>query len=216
MTLLWLRRLILTALWLGLIIFAFGFSPPTDPETFALIKQLSIGQWQGINPVIIALFNLMGVWPLIFGAVMLVDGQGQKIPAWPFWVASFFLGAFALLPYLILRQPNPDVNEALSKKLGFWESPWLGRCLFMVAIACVGAALWLGNWAEFGQQWHQSQFIAVMSSDFVCLCLSFPFIVADDLKRRQIFSGLTLGVISAIPLFGPLLYLSFRPLLQVD
>ena len=207
----WLRRLILIALWLGLLIFAFGFSPPTDPDTGELIKHLSLGQWQGINPVIIALFNLMGVWPLIFGAVLLVDGQGQKIPAWPFWVGSFFLGAFTILPYLILRQPNASVIDEPPKGLGFWESPWLGRGLLMVAIVCVVGAIGWGDWRDFGQQWHQSQFIAVMSSDFICLSLSFPFIVADDLRRRHIFSGLNLGLISALPLFGPLLYLSFRP-----
>ncbi|MEB3160665.1 MAG: hypothetical protein VKL20_04315 [Synechocystis sp.] len=214
MTLLWLRRSILITLWLGLLIFAFGFSPPTDPNTLALIKQLSLGQWQGINPVIIALFNLMGVWPLIFGAVMLVDGQGQKIPAWPFLVGSFFLGAFTILPYLILREPNAHVMEDPPQNLGLWDSPWLGRGLLLVAIACVGGAVGWGDWGDFGQQWRQSQFIAVMSSDFLCLCLAFPFIAADDLRRRHIFSGLNLGLICALPLFGPLLYLACRPPLQ--
>ncbi|MFM1841344.1 MAG: hypothetical protein RLZZ490_75 [Cyanobacteriota bacterium] len=211
MPLLWLRRFILIALWLGLLIFAFGWSPPMDSNTVELIKRLSLGQWQGINPVIIALFNLMGVWPFIFGAVILVDGHGQKIPAWPFLVGSFFLGAFMILPYLILREPNARVVEDPPQGLGFWESPWLGRCLFLVAIACVGGAIGWGDWQEFGQQWQQSQFIAVMSSDFLCLCLVFPFIAADDLRRRHIFSGLNLGIICALPLFGPLLYLSRRP-----
>ncbi len=57
------NRFFLAILWLALVIFAFGFAPPSDPQTVNLIKNLSIGQWQGINPVIIALFNLMGVRP---------------------------------------------------------------------------------------------------------------------------------------------------------
>ncbi len=39
---------------------------------------------------------------------MCIDGRGQKIRAWPFATGSFAVGAFALLPYLALREPNPE------------------------------------------------------------------------------------------------------------
>lgn len=209
-----LRRLSLTALWLGLIIFAFGFAPPPDPDTFELIKRLSTGEWQGINPIVIALFNIMGIWPLAFGAVLLVDGRGQKIPARPFWIASFFLGAFALLPYLILRQPNPQPPGELPKSVKLWESPWVGRGLLLGAIACgVGAIGW-GDWGDFVHQWQENQFIAVMSSDFLCLCLSFPFLVGDDIQRRAVTQSQTLRRLSLFPLFGALIYLCIRPPLK--
>ncbi|MBA3922377.1 MAG: DUF2834 domain-containing protein, partial [Nostocaceae cyanobacterium] len=93
--------------WLGFVTYAFVFAPPDRPETFELIKNLSTGQWQGINPIIVTLFNIMGVWPIIYSCLAFIDGRGQKIPAWPFATASFAVGAFALLPYLALRQPQP-------------------------------------------------------------------------------------------------------------
>lgn len=71
-------------LWLGFIVYAFFLAPPNRPDTFELIKNLSIGQWQGINPLVIALFNLMGIWPVIYSALVFIDGRGQKIPAWQF------------------------------------------------------------------------------------------------------------------------------------
>ncbi len=98
------RKITFGLLWLGFIVYAFLFAPPEQPDTFQLIKNLSIGQWQGINPLVIALFNLMGIWPLIYSAVVLIDGRGQKISAWLFAVASFAVGAFALLPYLGLAE----------------------------------------------------------------------------------------------------------------
>lgn len=210
------NRFILGVLWLTLVIFAFGFAPPRDPQTLDLIKNLSIGQWQGINPIIIALFNLMGVWPMVYGAMLLGDRQGKKIPAWPFVAGSFFLGAFAILPYLVLRQDPSDFTkpESFDKPTGltkFWHSPWLGRVLFLLAIACGSGAIFMGDWGDYLQQLKTNQFIAVMSSDFLCLTLTFPFVLAQDLRRRQIFRPLIFWLISAVPLFGPMVYLSVRP-----
>ncbi|MEM6753417.1 MAG: DUF2834 domain-containing protein, partial [Cyanobacteria bacterium P01_C01_bin.38] len=98
------RKIIFWLIWVGFSVYAFGFAPPNQPDTFELIKNLSTGQWEGINPLIVALFNLMGVFPLIYSCMVLIDGKGQKIPAWIFTTFSFGVGAFALLPYLALRE----------------------------------------------------------------------------------------------------------------
>jgi hypothetical protein len=100
------RKITFGLLWLGFVSYAFFFAPPEQPDTFELIKNLSTGNWQGINPLIICLFNIMGIWPFIYSAVVFFDGRGQKIPAWPFASAAFAIGAFGLLPYLALREPN--------------------------------------------------------------------------------------------------------------
>ena len=101
------RKLIFGLLWLGFVSYAFFLAPPDNfPESLELIKNLSTGNWQGINPLIISLFNIMGIWPFVYSAVVFFDGRNQKIPAWPFASAAFGLGAFALLPYLALREPN--------------------------------------------------------------------------------------------------------------
>ncbi|MBW4486651.1 MAG: hypothetical protein KME12_02555 [Trichocoleus desertorum ATA4-8-CV12] len=76
------RKLGLWLLWGGAIAYAFLLAPPNQPDTLNLIQKLSTGDWNGINPLIIALFNIMGIWPMIYSCLLLIDGRMQKIPAW--------------------------------------------------------------------------------------------------------------------------------------
>jgi uncharacterized membrane protein len=67
-----------------------------------------------------------------------------------------------------------------------------------------------GNWQDFIQQWKSDRFIHVMSLDFCLLSLLFPLLVQDDLQRREMKKSLLFTGIAAVPLLGPLLYLSLR------
>ncbi|WP_353735256.1 hypothetical protein [Okeania sp. SIO2C2] len=53
-------------LWIGFSTYAFLLAPPDQPDTLELIQKLSTGQWENINPLIVSLFNIMGIWPLIY------------------------------------------------------------------------------------------------------------------------------------------------------
>lgn len=56
-----------------------------------------------MNPIFYSLFNLMGVYPAIYAALLVPGGRSANgVPAYPFVIGSFFLGAFALLPYMAL------------------------------------------------------------------------------------------------------------------
>ncbi|MHC5674249.1 DUF2834 domain-containing protein [Nostoc sp.] len=208
------RKIAFGLLWLGFTTYAFFLAPPEQPGTFELIKNLSIGQWQGINPLVIALFNLMGIWPLIYSAVVFIDGRGQKIPAWLFAIASFAVGAFALLPYLALREPN---NQFVGKKnalLKVLDSRVTGVVLTVATVILVAYGLTGGDWDSFVQQWQTNRFINVMSLDFCLLCLIFPTLLGDDMARRGWKNPQLFWLIALIPLFGPLIYLSVRPPLE--
>jgi hypothetical protein len=198
-------------LWLGFIAYAFFLAPPNRPDTFELIKNLSIGQWQGINPLIIALFYLMGVWPVIYSAMVFIDGRGQKIPAWPFATTSFAVGAFALLPYLALRKPNNNFQGKKNVLLKVLDSRVTGVVLTIVAAILVAYGVRSGNWGDFVQQWQTSRFIHVTSLDFCLLSLLFPALLGDDMARRGWQNPQVFWLISLIPLFGPLIYLCVRP-----
>ncbi|MCZ0903518.1 DUF2834 domain-containing protein, partial [Microcoleus sp. HI-ES] len=104
------RKIGFWLIWIAFSTYAFVFAPPDSPETITLITNLSTGKIADINPLIVAFFNIIGVWPLIYSCVLFADGRGQKIPAWLFAVLSFGVGAFALLPYLALREPNPEFS----------------------------------------------------------------------------------------------------------
>jgi hypothetical protein len=206
------RKILLAVVWLGFLVYAFGFAPPDRPETFDLIVRMSTGDWDGINPTILALFNLMGVWPMVYACLALVDGHGQRLWAWPFVLGSFALGAFLLMPYLVLRQPNPDFQGEPSRLLKLTEGRWLGRLLALTAIAFLGYGFVTGDWADFIQQWQTSRFIHVMSLDFCLLWLLVPTLLGDDMARRGLAGrpGL-LAAIALVPLLGITVYLAFRP-----
>ncbi|MFQ4139657.1 DUF2834 domain-containing protein [Nodosilinea sp. PGN35] len=205
------NRLIFWGVWLGFVLYAFILAPPNRPDTAALILRLSTGDWQGLNPIVVALFNAMGIWPLVYAALALVDGAGQKLRAWPFVGASFAVGAFALLPYLALRQPNSSSIDSKSLLLRLLESRWLGALLGAGAIALAAFALFKGDWPDFWQQWQTSRFIHVMSLDFCALWLLFPVLLRDDLARRGIAQGWIAAAVLALPLVGACLYLALRP-----
>ncbi|MCU0532781.1 MAG: DUF2834 domain-containing protein [Hydrococcus sp. Prado102] len=209
-----LRQIIFWLLWLGLIGYAFLFAPPNQPDTFELITRLSTGDWEGINPLVISLFNLMGIWPIIYACLLFVDGRGQKIKAFPFVIVSFAVGAFAILPYLALRQPNPTFSGEKNWLIKILDSRITAILLTVGTIILLVFGLSRGDWADFIRQWQTSRFIHVMSLDFCLLCLLFPNLVGDDLARRDIKNSGVYWIVSIIPLLGALGYLCLRPALS--
>lgn len=205
------RKIAFGVLWLGLITYAFFLAPSDRADTFELIKNLSTGQWQGINPIVVALFNIMGVWPLIYSAVVFIDGRGQKIPAWPFATASFAVGAFALLPYLALRKPNKEFVGKKNILLKLLDSRVTGVALAIGTAILVAYGFRGGDWGNFVQQWQTSRFIHVMTLDFCLLSLLFPTLLGDDMARRGWNNSQLFWLFALIPLFGPLIYLCVRP-----
>jgi hypothetical protein len=203
-------KLAFALLWLGFISYAFAFAPPTQPDTFDLIVRLSSGQWDGINPAIVALFNLMGIWPMVYACLALIDGVGQKIPAWPFVSLSFAVGAFALLPYLALRDSNPTFTGPKTKLISLIDSPWTGRALALGSLVLLGYGLIKGDWSDFAQQWQTSQFIHVMSLDFCMLCAVVSPLVKDDMAKREMDSPALFWIATLLPLLGVVFYLSVR------
>jgi len=205
------RKLGFWLVWLAFVGYAFLLAPPEQPDTFELIKHLSTGQIVGINPLISSLFSIMGVWPLIYGCLLFIDGRGQKIRAWPFALGSFGVGAFALLPYLALREPNPEFYGQKNLFLKILDSRWTGFLVALIGINLAVYGLLTGDWQDFVHQWQTSRFIHVMSLDFVMLSLLFPQLLADDMARRGIKNTALFWAVSLIPFFGSLAYLCLRP-----
>jgi hypothetical protein len=204
-------------LWLGFVVYAFAIAPPDRPDTLDLILKLSTGQWAGINAWVIMLFNLMGIWPFIYACLLLSDGRGQKIRAWPFALLSFGIGAFGLLPYFALRENNPAFAGKKDALLKLVDSRWLGILLSVAAIALLYYGFRFGDWLDFVQQWRTSRFIHVMTLDFCFLSLMFGWIVGDDMARRGLEDIQLFVLVSSIPLLGALVYLCIRPpLLEMD
>lgn len=208
------RKIALGLLWIGFVAYAFLFAPPDRPDTLTLIQNLSTGQWDGINPLVIALFNIMGVLPLLYSCFLYSDGRMQKLSAWPFAAASFAVGAFALLPYLALRQSQPEFTGQKDGWLKLWDSRWMGGLVAIGAITLLVYGLTQGDWSNFIQQWRTSRFIHVMSLDFCLLCLLPATLLGDDMARRGLNDRRLFWTVAIVPLLGALAYVAFRPPLK--
>jgi hypothetical protein len=206
------NKIIFGTLWLGFTIYAFWFAPPDRSDPLQLIIDLSTGKWADINPVVIALFNLMGILPMAYACLMLIDGKTQRISAGLFSAASFGVGAFAILPYLALRSPSPP-NSQIERRgmIKLVDSRWLGVALTIGSIGLCTYGITQGNWVDFGHQWQTNRFIHVMSLDFCLLTLLLPVLIIDDIDRRNFTNPRTIKILSLIPLFGGLIYLCIRP-----
>ncbi len=228
-----LPRVILSLLWLGFTIYAFGFAPPDQPQTLDLIRRLVIGQWQGIDGYVVGLFNLMGVLPAIYAAVLCTEGKGQRVPTGVFVALSFFVGAFAMIPYLILREPqlqfrDSDVDLSENRASGhnqssqnsWWEKAFGGKftgvILLIITSYFIYYGLQQGNLSNFLGLWQKDRFIHVMGWDFCLLNLLLPLVIRDDLSRRNCAPRNWLWWIIGLPLLGPLVYLCVRPKIAHD
>jgi hypothetical protein len=206
------NKLIFGSIWLAFSGYAFLLAPPDRSDSLQLIIDLSTGKWAGIDPLIVALFNLMGILPMAYACLMLIDGKYQKISAGLFSGASFAVGAFAILPYLALRESA--VNSGQIDRRGvikLVDSRWLGILLTIGTIGLLTYGFTQGNWQEFVNQWHSSRFIHVMSLDFCMLTLLLPVLIGDDIQRRNFANPQLVRWLSFVPLFGGLLYLCIRP-----
>lgn len=205
------KKIALTLLWIGFVSYAFLLAPPNQPDTFDLIKRLSTANVAGINPLVVALFNIMGVFPIVYSCLALLDGRGQKFPAWPFVTFSFGVGAFALVPYLILRQPNPTLNGTKNWFLKLVDSRIVGAIVAIGGFALFLYGVTQGDWSDFAKQWQTDRFIHVMSLDFCVLCAVFPVLLKDDMARRGWTDSKAFWIFSLIPFLGALAYLVLRP-----
>lgn len=208
------KKLALWLLWLGVVVYAFAFAPPNQPHTPELLKSLITGQIQGINPLIVALFNIMGIWPLIYSCLMVLDGRMQKIWAWPFLLASFAVGAFAIIPYLALREPNASFTGAKNLPLKALDSRWSGGAIALGVTLLAFYGITQGNWADFIAQLQTSRFINVMSLDFCLFWLLFPTLLGDDMARRGMKNSGVFWFASLVPLIGAAWYLVVRSPIQ--
>jgi len=86
----------LFALWAALIGYAFFWAPNQTPlrDQYFLEKFLNLtNDGVSMNAVFTQLFYIMGVWPLIYTALLVPAGKSRNgVPAWPFFSGSYAFG----------------------------------------------------------------------------------------------------------------------------
>lgn len=215
-------------LWLAGIGYATFLAPNQTPlrDQYFIEKFLNITD-DGVvlNQVFTALFYIMGIWPMIYSALLIPAGKSRNgIPVWPFASLSFAFGAFALMPYFALWQP-PEEQMKLpmpkSQLQGFKnviglavESkivPWLllaGSIFCTAKLAMAGSAAW----TEYFRLLQESRLVHVTSMDFLTLTILAPFWMVNDAQLRSWQGKDTiLPWLCCLPFLGPAIYLCLRP-----
>lgn len=187
--------------WLALVVVGFGFAPPQRPDQTAWITDLLLGRWQGENPAVVALFQVMGVWPALL-ATLTVDrfgpGPDRRLPAWPFALASFALGAYAMLPWFFLPRGGGPFASATPVRRG------LAAVLGVAGAALIGWGLTAGDLAGLAHTARTDGFVWPMSLDFVaCTAISVGVARARDDSRLPWW-------IPVIPLVGAAVWAAAR------
>ncbi|MBD2447581.1 hypothetical protein H6G76_10440 [Nostoc sp. FACHB-152] len=210
------KKLILWLIWIGFISYIVLFAPPLHiEETLTLLKNIVTFNWAEINPIILSLFSLVGIWLLIYSGLLFIDGRMQWIPFWPFALASVGSGVLGLLPYLALRESNQEFSGQKDAFLHLLDSRLFGIILSFSTIVIIAYGL-LGNWADFVQQFQSDRFINGMSLAFCLFCLLLPTVLGDDMVRRRWNNPTVFWIVSLLPLLGSLAYLCLRPSLQAN
>ncbi len=205
------RKIAFWLIWVGFISYVFLLAPPIQPDTLKLLQNLLTGQWQLINAIVLSIFNLVGICLLMHSCLLFFDGRMQKIPAWPFTLASVGTGVIGLLPYLALRQPNQEFSGAKDTWLKLLDSRWTGVILSLSALGLIAYAIVRGDWENFVIEFQTSKFINAMSIAVCLLVLLFPALLGDDMARRGLKNSQLFWAVTLVPLVGPLLYLCLRP-----
>ncbi|MCW2276901.1 DUF2834 domain-containing protein [Heliophilum fasciatum] len=209
------RKGLLFLAWVALIGYAVWLAPSQGNE-FQLVVDLLTLRWDDYNPLVIAVFQSLGLFPLMLAAVVLFDRREQDVPAWPFVALSFVLGGFALLPYFVLRQEG---YTFLGKRRGWvrWlDSRILGALtLVAAAVLSVYGLIW-GDWSAYLTEFRQNGLVHIMSIDFFVLQFLFALTLSDDMMRRGYWNGATYWMACLLPFVGPALYLTIRPPLLIE
>ncbi len=165
-------RMLYALLWLGLVGYWLLLSPPAPPDLLGELVVLALADSARVDPIAIAVFNLLGVLPTAFLAILLFD-TGRPSPG-PFALGAYFLGGIILLPYLAFRDfgaPLDPVPGRLVRVVGSRTAGWI---LLAITLVLVGFAVVAGSPADFADQLAGSKFIAVMSADLIALTIALP------------------------------------------
>jgi len=233
------RTLAIAGTWIALLTYSVLLAPGKSPDERvadqALIQQIFTTPFDGsVNPLFCCIFNMLGIWPMIYAATLLPGADRQSpAPALPFVAGSFFLGAFALSPYLALRE-----NRSVAGQSG--EIDWATANILenrLTAVVLLAFAAYLALFAVgngviggFSPSEALSGFMPVFGSsltahvsslDFMVLWMLFGPVLLEDGRRRGVFLGspdswsagnkAQFAVSALLPVFGGLAWLLSRP-----
>jgi hypothetical protein len=203
------HRVLLAIGWLILLIYSFILAPVPYEDGMALV-EMAKGNIMDKDPLLVSVFNLMGVIPMMMAVLLLPIGRVRKLPSWPFVVLSFMSGAFALLPYFIF---GPGKRKD-SKKGGRFFKVLGGRIvsvsILTMIILLLIFGLIMGNPSDYWRLFLNDRSVHIMTFDFIILLLLLPMAVVFNMKYCHDDTVKIPILLIWIPFIGPSVYLVYR------
>ncbi|TFE02238.1 hypothetical protein [Jeotgalibacillus salarius] len=186
--------------WLLLLAYAVFFAPGSEGSD-PVLDNVFAGNWAAIDPLVLTVFNSLGIFPLIFLTILLRNDQ-QKWPAWPFSLAAFAGGAFALLPWFAYGDRPAERGLRTPKWLliVLRSKVWL---IFLL-IFIFGNLLTLlqgVSFTSYAEAFQESSLVSVMTVDWFILWWLSVYAIHrfyPDAQRKGL---------AWIPIAGPVLVL---------
>ncbi len=199
------RASVAIGLWTLLVTLSSLVSPPARPDQGAWVMDLLMGRWEGIDPTVVAHFQLMGLWPIVFAALLAPDLRAPGRPAWPFVLGSMAMGAFVLLPWFALRHDEREVRpEGALERMA--TSPITGGVVGALSLGLFVWALRVGDVGVWEQARGTEQFMYVMTLDFGVLWLTSLLVAKEQGEAR----GDPRWRWAGIPLLGSMIWVRLR------
>ncbi|ERJ11690.1 hypothetical protein [Haloplasma contractile] len=189
-------KIIYLIVWIVLIGYTFLLAPGVGIKEYDLVKDILM--FNEVDPLIISIFYLFGVWPFIF-AGLLFKKKSANINAWPFVIGSFIFGVFALLPYYFLNGSGDDSKHTKEWLKSYKESKLVYLILIIITTWLLLYGLMFGDPNGFITMFNYSWFVHIMGIDFILLV-----ILSIITMYKQGATDYKLGF---IPVLGPLIYL---------
>ena len=196
------HRLVPLLAWILLVVVAFGPWAPAEarPDQTEWLIRLMTGDWEGENLLVVAEFQLMGIWPVLCALLLRAEWRARPVPAWPFLLASFALGCFVLIPWFATRPAEPLELAPPSRPRGF-----LAAVLGLVAAALITWGTAFGDPVDFVASVSTNPFLWAMTWDFGAFAALFAVVAirASDHPLRWL---------CLVPVLGPATWLAVREL----
>ncbi|MBD3351719.1 MAG: DUF2834 domain-containing protein, partial [Candidatus Lokiarchaeota archaeon] len=146
---------------IGIFLYGYFLAPETPPDALSGVMNAFTGEFTSENIILFVHFNLMGIFPLAFAAMLLIDQRGQNLPSWPFVIGSFILGAFVLTVYFAFRTPNKGIIPEKDKTIKKADKKSNGIALIIISTFLVVWAALTGDWNDYITKFTTNGFINI-------------------------------------------------------
>ena len=204
------KKILLALFWTAGWIHVFAGSPTGGASVTETIVGIMQPDADAYDPLVFAVFNMLGIWPLIMVAVLASDTQG-RLKAWPFSFSSMVLGNSALYIYLFLRKVQKPFVGPKTAIVRFAESRTLALGLLVLTLALIFYGLTEGSFSAFVETWQVNSFVNAMTIDFILFPVAFAAVLADDMRRRNMSTNALFWFYALVPGLGAVIYLAVRP-----